>query len=200
MPVVLKQGWFCSSECLAMSGNNICHNRKECYWHLLWKVKVVQSWPTLCIPMARTLHGILQARILEWVAFSFCRGSSQPKNRTRVSCIAGGFLSHWATREARAETRVDAQHPAVHRTVPHSVVSQCRASVVPRVKAGQALEHKHWGEAATFLESFEVSSLFLFPFPPLSPSSLPPPLSFLSHVYIYIYTYFLSATVWHMFR
>ena len=38
------------------------------------------------------VHEILQARILEWVAFPFSRGSSQPRNRTQVSCIAGGFF------------------------------------------------------------------------------------------------------------
>ena len=45
-------------------------------------------------------HGILQARILEWVAFPFSRGSFQPRDQTQVSCIAGGFLTSWATREA----------------------------------------------------------------------------------------------------
>ena len=44
------------------------------------KVKVTQSCPTLCNPMDYTVHGILQARILEWVAFSFSRGSSQPRD------------------------------------------------------------------------------------------------------------------------
>ena len=44
---------------------------------------------------------ILQARILEWVAYPFSRGSSQPRNQTRVSCIAGGFFNNWATREAQ---------------------------------------------------------------------------------------------------
>ena len=39
-------------------------------------------------------------RILEWVAYPFSRGSSWPRNRTNVSCIAGGFLTSWATREA----------------------------------------------------------------------------------------------------
>ena len=39
-------------------------------------------------------------RILEWVAFPFSRGSSWPRNRTEVSCIAGGFFTRWATREA----------------------------------------------------------------------------------------------------
>ena len=47
-----------------------------------------------------TIHGILQARILEWVAFPFSRESSQPRNRTQVSRIAGRFFTSWATREA----------------------------------------------------------------------------------------------------
>ena len=47
------------------------------------------------------LHGILQARILEWVAFPFSRGSSQPRNRTQVSHTAGRFFTVWATREAQ---------------------------------------------------------------------------------------------------
>ena len=44
---------------------------------------------------------ILQARILEWVAFPFFRGSSQPRDQTQVFCIAGRFFTSWATREAR---------------------------------------------------------------------------------------------------
>ena len=46
-------------------------------------MKVVQSCPTLCDPMDYTVHGILQARIMEWVAFPFSRGSSQPRDQTR---------------------------------------------------------------------------------------------------------------------
>ena len=56
---------------------------------------------TLCDPMDYTIHGIPQARILEWVAFPFSRGSSQLKDWTHVSCIAGGFFTSWATREAQ---------------------------------------------------------------------------------------------------
>ena len=48
-----------------------------------------------------TVHGILQARILEWVAFPFSRGSSQPRDWTQMSHIAGGFFTSWATREAQ---------------------------------------------------------------------------------------------------
>ena len=65
------------------------------------KVKVTQSCSTLCDPVDYTVHRILQARILEWVAVAFSRGSSQPRNKTQVSRIAGGFFTSWATREAQ---------------------------------------------------------------------------------------------------
>ena len=57
------------------------------------KVKVAQLCPTLCDPMDYIVHGILQAKTLEWVAFPFPRGSSQPRDRTQVSHIAGGFFT-----------------------------------------------------------------------------------------------------------
>ena len=72
--------------------------------HLLvinMKVKVTQSCPALCDPKDYTVCGILQARILEWMAFPFSSGSAQPRDRTQVSCIAGGFFTSWATREAQ---------------------------------------------------------------------------------------------------
>ena len=50
--------------------------------------------------MSYTVNEILQARILEWVACPFSRGSSWPRNRTRVSCTAGRFFPHWAIRKA----------------------------------------------------------------------------------------------------
>ena len=63
-------------------------------------VKVAQSCLTLCDPMDYTVHGILQARILECVAFPFSWGSSQFRGQTKVSCVAGGFVTSWTTREA----------------------------------------------------------------------------------------------------
>ena len=63
----------------------------------LGQVKVTQLCPTLWNPMDYTVHGILQARILEWVAFPFSKGSSQPRDWTQVSRIAGGFFTNWAT-------------------------------------------------------------------------------------------------------
>ena len=61
------------------------------------KVKVAQSLSTLCDPMDDTVHGILQARILEWIAFPFSRASSQSRDGTQVSHIAGGFFISWST-------------------------------------------------------------------------------------------------------
>ena len=56
-------------------------------------VKVAQLCPIFCDPMDYTVPGILQARILGWVAFLFSRGSSQLRDQTQVSCIAGGFFT-----------------------------------------------------------------------------------------------------------
>ena len=53
-----------------------------------------------CIPPGSSVHGILQARILEWVAISFSRGSSRPRDGTQVSYIADEFFAILATREA----------------------------------------------------------------------------------------------------
>ena len=66
--------------------------------------KVAQLCPTLCDPVdyslpGSSIHGILQARILEWVAISFSRGSSRPRDWTEVSRIAGRCFTLWATRE-----------------------------------------------------------------------------------------------------
>ena len=66
--------------------------------------KSLQSCLTLCDPMDWSLpdpsvHGILQAGILEWVALPSSRGSSQPRDQTQVSCISGRFFTVWATRE-----------------------------------------------------------------------------------------------------
>ena len=70
-------------------------------------VLVIQSCPTLCDPMdcsppGSSVLGILQARLLKWVAMPFSRESSQPRDQTQVSLIAGRFFTIWASREAQA--------------------------------------------------------------------------------------------------
>ena len=69
-----------------------------------WKVLATQSCLTLFDPMdgnlpGSSVHGILQARTLEWVAIPSSRGSSWPRDWTQVSCIAGRFFTNWDSRE-----------------------------------------------------------------------------------------------------
>ena len=75
---------------------------EEKAFRMKWvKMKVAQLCLTLCDPMDYTVHGILQVSVLDWVAFPFSRGSSQPRDWTQVSHIIGGFFTSWATREAQ---------------------------------------------------------------------------------------------------
>ena len=74
---------------------------------LKWRSEIVShsvvsdSWhPMDCSPPGSSVHGISQARILEWVAISFSRGSSWSRDRSQVSCIAGRFFTVWTTGEA----------------------------------------------------------------------------------------------------
>ena len=96
--------YSCLTEWLTLS---LFSWRKKGEMTTWWKSKreVAQSFPTLCNPMdcsppGSSVHGILQARILEWVAISFSRESSQPRDWIQVSRIAGRCFNLWATREA----------------------------------------------------------------------------------------------------
>ena len=73
--------------------------------HCKSAMSIAQLCPTVCDPTDSSppgfsVHGILQARILEWIAIPFCRGSSQPRDQTGVSHVAGRFFIVWANREA----------------------------------------------------------------------------------------------------
>ena len=81
IPVFSKSSWFAVVKSLVRLCPTLCH-------------------PVDCSPPGSSVYGILQARILEWVAISFSRGSSWPKDGTQVSCIAGKHFNLWATREA----------------------------------------------------------------------------------------------------
>ena len=78
-------------------------------WYILRLVRLVlvtQSCPTVgdsmdCSPWGSCVDGILQARILEWIAIPLSSGSSQPTDWTQVSCIAGRFFTVWATKETQ---------------------------------------------------------------------------------------------------
>ena len=98
--------WFCSAACLTsyckltMSG---AWEPRESSWSKVEQKSSEshsQLCPTPCDTMNYTVHGILQARILEGVAYPFSSRSSWPRNWTGVSCIAGGFFTNWAIRGA----------------------------------------------------------------------------------------------------
>ena len=70
--------------------------------------------PMDCSPPGSSVHGISQARILEWVAISFFRGSSWPRDQTHVSCIGRWVLYCWASKEARQRSVTLAKHDVQH--------------------------------------------------------------------------------------
>ena len=85
--------------------NTSCSGGSNTSFGVPGKGVVTESWPTLCDPVdysssGSSVHGILQAKILEVVAMPFSRGSSWPRDWTQVSGIAGRFFTIWATREA----------------------------------------------------------------------------------------------------
>ena len=114
-----------------------------------------------CSPPGFSLHGISQARILEWVAISFSRGSSPPRNQTRVSSIAGRFFTNWARREGRS--------PGVGNGNPLSIL----AWKIPWTEKPGGLQSKGWKRVrrdwATELEhthNFQVAyvcACYIFP-------------------------------------
>ena len=91
----------CHSSLLHWSNLHIWHLAIPAWNHESVKMKVAQSCLTLCDTMecVHIVHGILQARTLEWVTFPFSRGFLQPKDWTHVSGLAGRCFTSWATRE-----------------------------------------------------------------------------------------------------
>ena len=90
--------------------------------------EIAQSCPTLCDPMnslpGSSVHGIFQAIVLKWIAISFCRGSSQPRDRTRVSCIVDRRLNHLSHRGILVRLTATDVHPLPIRVSRHSVGTQ----------------------------------------------------------------------------
>ena len=109
---VIQQQPF-NLEVITLSNSFSCTREMKCVCVCVCVcVLVVQSYSTLCESIdynlpGSSVHGILQARILEWVAMPFSRGSSQPRDRTQVSHIAGRFFIIWATQEAEYHLSVE---------------------------------------------------------------------------------------------
>ena len=100
----------------------------------MWS-EVTQSCPTLCDSIdwglpGYSVHGIFQAIVLEWIAISFSRASSQPRARTRVSCIVDRRFTVWATREVHVSMRL-------------AEICECRAYTWRADRVREGHEHPH---------------------------------------------------------
>ena len=82
-------------------------------------------------PPGSSVHRIFQARILEWVAISFSRGSSWRRDQTRLPCTAGRFFTNWATREALAWSPLIYEHNLLPQVFYLSVTLSGRAFLLP---------------------------------------------------------------------
>ena len=97
--IIMTNSYSVSSICQACVAQYL-YQHMLCYaYSLSYNWLFATPWTVAC--QAPLSMGILQARILEWVAMPYARGSFQPRDRTQVSCIAGGFFTVWATREAQ---------------------------------------------------------------------------------------------------
>ena len=101
--------------------------------------------PDSAITMGSKVHGLLQARILEWVVFPFSRGSSQPRDQTQVSHIAGGFFTSWATGKPK-NTGVGSlsllQRIFLNQESNHGLL-HCRRILYQRSYQGSPSQHTH---------------------------------------------------------
>ena len=118
---------------LGFSGSS-AGEESACSAGVKWS-EVDQSCPTFCDPMDYNLpgslvHGILRARILEWVAISFSRGSSRQRDRTWAFHIASRFFIFWATREAQASHNLQKWYVCVCQTL-----KSCRLRKGWRIKS-----------------------------------------------------------------
>ena len=113
-------------------------------------LRILQNWS----PQSSSVHGILQAGILEWVAVPCSRGSSQPRNQSRVSCLVGGVFTSWVTREARANSILlyrQCEHQ--NKTNPEEslypdTITWCKAQVSPYASACYKFD-PHWERYCT---------------------------------------------------
>ena len=150
--------------------------------------KVVQSCPTLCNPTAcrlpgSSVHGILQARVLEWVATSFSRGSSRPRDQTRVSSIADRRFTVWASREAGRDYQTPWWVHHLLRLWSLSTLSRC--SMAPCWLAISELAYATNGQK----DALFLFILYIFYFFRCTVFRLPSVVFFLLSIFPFFYTF-----------
>ena len=99
------------------------------FFFKVWKWKSFISVQLFVTPWT-VVHGILQARILDWVTFHFSRESSQPRDRNHDSHIAGGFFTSWATREAQMKVKVSQSCPTLCNRMDYTVYWVLQARIL----------------------------------------------------------------------
>ena len=112
--LLTSEGWACTSR-HTLTGVCVCVSHS---------IMSDSLRPMDCSPPGSSVHGIFQARILEWDAIPFSRGSSQPRDQTRVSCIVDRFFAIWTTREAQ-QTYLLGIHPTLCRPTLFLMNSLC---------------------------------------------------------------------------
>ena len=127
------------------------------WWFSHW-VKSDSCGPMDCILPGSSVHGILQARVLEWVAISFFMGPSQPKNQTQVPCTADRFFTDGAMREALSQfSSVPQSHPTFWDPTNHSMPGPLVHHQLPEFTQ----THVHWVS-----DTIQPSHPLSFPSPP----------------------------------
>ena len=112
-------------------------------------------------PPGFSLHGILQARMLEWVAMPFSRWSFQPRDQTQVTCTAGRFFTIWATSSVQLLSRVRLCDPMNYSTPGFPVYHQLRELAHTHVQVGDAITISSSVVPISFcLQSFPASGSF----------------------------------------
>ena len=131
-------------------------------WYIYVYVCVLVTWscPTLCdsmdcSPSGSSVHGILQARILAWVAISSSRASSQPRDGTRVSWIAGVFFTHWVmlrSSQKGSETLLPfCCHSRCHFSTRECTEHLCALSLADTLPPKSKIELKELGETGSII-------------------------------------------------
>ena len=140
--------------------------------------------PMDCSPPGSYVHGVSQARMLEWVAISYSRGSSWPGDQTWLSCITGRFFTIWATREANRDYLLLLFSQVYQfRSVQfsHSVVSDSATPWIAACQASLSITNSQSSPRLTSIESVMPSSHLILCCPLLLLPPIPPSISVFSN-------------------
>ena len=148
----------------------------ERQWVLVTHLRPTLCEPMDCSPPGSSVHGILKARIPEWVAITSSTGSSQPRDWTWVSCIAGGFFTVSATREAQRK----------HHWPPRKVIMKTPGKKSQSIGFGVSkVKVQTWNEKlCKNMKPDRTIVPIIFPFLPHSPPASPTP-----HVHTHTHTH-----------